>query len=111
MTDYHYLAGLVDGEGCIQLSPSNKGKYRKYYPRLSVTNTHLPVLEMLVATYGGAIHGPKFSRQATKPCYDWRITGDKAREVLTKLEPLLIIKKEKAQLVLSGDNKVNYKLT
>jgi len=106
MPDYHYLAGLVDGEGCIRLHPSNKGKYRKYYPRLQVTNTYLPLLEMLVDSYGGAIHGPKFSKQATKPCYDWRITGDKAREILKSLVPLLIVKKEKAIEVLSGDNKV-----
>lgn len=104
-----YFAGLVDGEGCIRLHPSNKGKYRKYYPRLQVSNTYKPLLDMLVSQYGGAIHGPKRSpiRDCpTKDCWDWRITGDKARQLLNDLLPFLIIKKQKAIQVLAGDQKV-----
>lgn len=100
-----YLAGLVDGEGCIRLHPSNKGIYRKYYPRLQVTNTYKLLLDMLVSQYGGAIHGPKKGKSSYKDCWDWRITGDKARQLLKDLIPFLIIKKEKAIEVLSKDNK------
>jgi hypothetical protein len=90
-----YLAGLVDGEGCIRLHPSNKGKYRKYYPRLQVTNTYKPILDMLVDQYGGAVHSDTKSRKE-----NW-----KARELLNQLLPYLIIKKEKAIEVLQGDQK------
>jgi hypothetical protein len=101
-----YLAGLVDGEGCIRLHPSNKGKYRKYYPRLQVTNTYKPILDMLVDQYGGAVHSDTKSRKENwKVKHDWRITGDKARELLNQLLPYLIIKKEKAIEVLQGDQK------
>lgn len=101
-----YLAGLVDGEGCIRLHPSNRGEYRKYYPRLQVTNTYKPLLELLVSTYGGAISGPKRSKISQKDTYDWRITGDKARKLLQDLIPLLIIKKEKAIEVIKNDQKI-----
>lgn len=100
-----YLAGLVDGEGCIRLHPSNKGIYRKYYPRLQVTNSYKLLLDMLVSQYGGAIHGPKRGSISTKDCWDWRITGDKARQLLIDLIPFLIVKKEKAIEVLSKDDK------
>lgn len=103
--DLHYLAGLVDGEGYIRLCPSNRGKYRKYYPQLQVTNTYKPLLESLVSTFGGSINGPKRSKIATKDCWDWRISGDKARQLLNELLPLLIIKQDKAKMVLSGDQK------
>lgn len=106
MISLDYLAGLVDGEGCIRLHPSNKGKYRKYYPRLQVTNTYKPIIDLLVEQYGGACHS---SRNKNKPGWatkhDWRLTGDKARELLTELLPLLIIKKETAIRVLQGDQK------
>ena len=101
-----YLAGLVDGEGCIRLHPSNRGKYRKFYPRVQVTNTYKPVLELLVSQYGGAIHSAtKPQKEGWKLKHDWRLTGDKARELLKELLPFLIIKKEKAEQVLQGDQK------
>lgn len=106
MISLEYLAGLVDGEGCIRLHPSNKGKYRKYYPRLQVTNTYRPILDMLVDQFGGAIHS---SLNKKKPNWaekhDWRLTGDKARELLNQLLPYLIIKQGKAKEVLLGDQK------
>ena len=101
-----YLAGLVDGEGCIRLHPSNKGKYRKYYPRLQVTNTYKPIIDLLVEEYGGACHSSSNKNKPHwKEKYDWRLSGDKARELLTELIPYLIIKKDKAIWVLQGDQK------
>lgn len=107
MISLEYLAGLVDGEGCIRLHPSNKGKYRKYYPRLQVTNTYKPILDMLVDQYGGAIHSAKTpQKEGWKIKHDWRLTGDKARELLNQLLPYLIIKQEKAKEVLLHDQKI-----
>lgn len=106
MISLEYLAGLVDGEGCIRLHPSNKGKYRKYYPRLQVTNTYKPILDMLVDQFGGAVHSGKFPvKENWKIKHDWRLTGDKARELLSQLLPYLIIKQGKAKEVLLGDQK------
>jgi hypothetical protein len=100
-----YLAGLVDGEGCIRLNPSGKGKYRRYYPRLQVTNTYLPILEQLKEQFGGCITEKKNNRPDWSTAYDWRVNGDTARTILTSLIPYLIIKKEKAVEVLSNDQK------
>lgn len=110
MISLEYLAGLVDGEGCIRLHPSNKGKYRKYYPRLQVTNTYRSILDMLVDQYGGAVHSSKNElKPHWKEKHDWRLTGDKARELLNQLLPYLIIKQDKAKEVLLGDQKSNLK--
>lgn len=109
MFDISYIAGLVDADGCIRLHPSNKGKYRKYYPRVQITNTCRELMDALVEQFGGAIHGPKRRtdgiRNSTKDCWDWRITGDKCRQLLSNMIPFLFIKKEKAIKVLNQDNK------
>jgi hypothetical protein len=100
-----YLAGLVDGEGCIRLASSNKGKYKKYYPRLQVTNTYKPICDTLVLEFGGAIHIKRNKNPNWKTGYDWRLSGDAARNLIKQLEPLLIIKKEDALKTLAGDEK------
>ena len=105
MLSLEYLAGLVDGEGNIALRPSNKGKYRKYYPGIQITNTYRPVLEMVLLQFGGRIDGPKRSRGSTKDCWDWRATGDTARNLIRALIPHLIIKRDIAVQVLLDDQK------
>lgn len=106
MISWQYIAGLIDGEGCIRAHPSNKGKYRKYYPRVQITNTHTGVLIAICEQLGGAICGPKRRPDSKHDCWDWRLTGDGARNVLRETLPYLIIKKEKALEVLAKDCKV-----
>lgn len=43
-TDLAYIAGFIDGEGCIGLSPRNKQRTR-CYPYLRVANTDKKILE------------------------------------------------------------------
>ena len=105
MLSYEYVAGLVDGEGCIRLTPSGEKRYLRYYPRLQVTNTYVEVLVMLKEQFGGYIGKPKRRPDSTKDCFDWRIDGDGARSLLHNLLPFLVIKREKALAVLAGDQK------
>lgn len=102
---FEYLAGLIDGEGYISLRPSNKGKYRKYYPRIQVTNTYKPILDLLVEELGGTITPKRNKNPNWKEGYDWRLHGDAARKLLQDLLPYLIIKKEAAIITLKGDQK------
>lgn len=109
MINFQYLAGLVDADGHIGLHPSNTGKYRKYYPRLNVTNTSKELMDALVDSFGGAITEKKPGKNSTFPhkkkCWDWRTTGDNARWLIEEVLPFLIVKKTKAIQVLKQDQK------
>ena len=73
-----YLAGIVDGEGCIYLQTQtiNRVRYRTF--RLSVTNTNLELIEWLGDNFGGYVYIKKLRNPSYKKCYDWRIGGAKA---------------------------------
>lgn len=97
-----YLAGIVDGEGCIgleHLSPT-KGRKKDYYVcRLTVINTSIKLMELLVATLRGQFDTRK-KIEGRKTCYRWHVFGTDLEVAMNSLLPYLLIKKEQAKLVL-----------
>lgn len=61
MIEVKYLAGLVDGDGCIRLKGST--------PELNVTNKDLPLLLDIQETFGGSV------RNSRNGAHRWEITG------------------------------------
>ncbi len=92
-----YLAGLVDGEGCVSVCkdarPSRANPW--YWVRLDVTNSNKALLEDLQSQFGGSI-----SKDGRKSAGRWYIDSKKAKPLLTKLYPLLRIKGEQAIVCL-----------
>ena len=105
-----YLAGMVDADGCICSHKSGK-IYR--YPRLQVTNTSWKLILELLENFGGHSIQKHVKGEGTfihrQDCYDWRLDGDKARILIAKLIPFLVIKREKALLVLLNDSTKGYR--
>jgi hypothetical protein len=102
-TKYVYLAGIVDGEGCLIISRSNRGSYMNYYGRIHVKNTDYRLIQWLLDNFGGNVHesiptDPK--RHAI--AYSWYFSGDAHdKEVLLlALMPYLIVKKEQAKVLI-----------
>jgi hypothetical protein len=95
--DNAYLAGFFDGEGCIKIdkSPSeNTISYRLY---VTVTNTHVPSLELFSSLYGGKIV-PKLDGPN---CFQWVLYGKKTVEAfLLASLPYLTVKHPQALLAL-----------
>lgn len=112
MLSYRYLAGMVDADGCIQAHQSGihtSGlKYR--YPRLQVTNTNWSLIEDLINSFGGHSIKKHSKGKGTFPnrrdCYDWRLDGDSARELIQSIMPYLRIKYKKAVDVLLLDSSI-----
>lgn len=84
------MAGFVDGEGSI-------GYYARSL-RLTVVNTHLPVLLMFRAFFGGAIAKKRKLRGGWRQTYHWVACGDRALHALRALDPFLLEKRKQARL-------------
>ena len=99
-----YLAGIIDGEGCIRLARKKKKKINVYVACVIVTNTNLELLQFLKDTTAiGIIYKyEKAGKQNWNPCHRWQIVTKQARELLEILLPYLRLKKEVARLVLSS---------
>jgi len=87
-----WLAGFFDGEGCITLY--GKG----LYPRMTLTNTYLPILKAIQAQFGG--HLGKTSKSSARQCYVLTWQCKKMITLLKVLTPFLTVKKAQAELVI-----------
>ncbi len=99
---YSYLAGIIDGEGCLIISRSDRGNYKNYYGRIHVKNTDKRLMKWLVDHFGGNIHlhPPKSDKHAI--AYSWYFSGNaKSKEIfLLALMPYLIVKREQAKILV-----------
>ncbi len=98
-----YCAGLFDGEGCIHIARiSTKKRSLTFQLVCKVSMSSLPVLELLMARYGGSIRAE--SQSATHNKYglvhSWAISSSNAVMFLTQLLPYLVVKREQAELAL-----------
>jgi hypothetical protein len=102
-TKYAYLAGIIDGEGCLLISRSNRGSYMNYYGRIHVKNTDYRLIKWLLDHFGGNVH-QSVPEDLVKHAvaYSWYFSGDAHdKEVLLlALMPYLIVKKEQAKTLV-----------
>lgn len=99
--DPAYVAGIVDGEGCISIFRSRKqaksGRYQwlTHQLVLTVANLDINLLNSLREAYGGGLHGVRYPDP-----HQWSVTGEAAEEVIRLIKPWLIVKAEQAKLAL-----------
>src|SRR5262245_6335820 len=100
MCSIPYVAGIIDGEGCICFSRTRSS----YFPRVLVVNTCLELLERLQHTYGGDIHENKYpAKRGWRTSYQWRLSHSRAVELLDQVYPFLIVKKAQAEVIFAWD--------
>jgi hypothetical protein len=104
-----YLAGFIDGEGCI-------GALRRTYRRtqsrrvvlhLTISSTNLDVLQWIARTTGlgrATKHWPRNEKASV--FYMWQVTNSAAASVARQLLPFLQIKTPQAELLVSSDLKL-----
>ena len=97
--DLAYLAGLVDGEGCISIKHNKSNNV--FFPWVAVGMTQLEGLELLVEMFGGKIREDRTSNRKSV-MYRWEQNKrDVVVHVLSSLLPYLRVKKALAILVLA----------
>jgi hypothetical protein len=98
-----YLAGIIDGEGCIGIT-SAKGpasRNTSHALRLYVTSTSEELMVWLIDTFGAGrrvSRNEKPGKWATR--YDWVVYGHQAEQLLRTVLPHLVIKQAQARLAL-----------
>ena len=100
-----YLAGIVDGEGCITIRRAfNKDTSRSTSHSVVVTvATCDPRMAEWLATIvgGGTVHVDKSRRPGWKPRITWTLTGRNVAAFLAPIRPYLVLKGEQADVALA----------
>ena len=102
-----YVAGFLDGDGCILISKSNGSKrYRSenYYLKVSFSNNILEPLLAIKDGYGGNIHPRELPEGNVAYALD--LFADDAAKLLKDVSKYLIIKKKHAELALEYRSKI-----
>ena len=100
-----YLAGLLDGEGCIGVSKSkSKNKLHEYDYRLRViiTNSHYPTICWLkeITGIGCAYKYKKAHNPKWNVVHRWQVVAEQARDYLKAVRPYTIIKSDVIDLCM-----------
>ena len=87
-----YLAGLIDGEGCITFAGRKKYKGRDLV--LSITMYDRQPLDLAVKVFGGRIY--KIHGNGRKPILNYKINSGEAAKALELVAPYLLVKQAEA---------------
>ena len=112
-TEKAYIAGLVDGEGCITIAKRKNGQYKKgkgkpwyYQATVVVSNTDKRIVDFVTSRYGGWITKPKL-QENRKQVYNWFVSAEERKRFLQDILQYLVIKKRQAEIILSFPNYVD----
>jgi hypothetical protein len=97
VSEWSYLAGLIDGEGSIYICYDKRNDV--YFMEMSVTNTARSLIDWLLGHFGGTerISG-KSQDKAHPDQWAWVVRGRKAAPIIAGVKPYLVIKKQQANL-------------
>jgi hypothetical protein len=105
-TELAYLAGFLDGDGCISITKSLGARCisPSYALVLIVSQSDRPALKYWQVKTGiGHVNDVSKEEDAIverKPRYAWRMSGYDARDLIAKVVNYLVIKKDQAQVAL-----------
>ena len=97
-----YLAGIIDGEGCIGLHRKGLhscGNGVRYFVSVGVQMTDERVVLRFKELFGGGIRYRKRS-DVEKVSVEWRVSGQVALCFLKKIREWLILKQDQADLAI-----------
>ena len=105
-TDFAWLAGIIDGEGCIRSWYQMQYRKHRKYPRLMVglhiVNTDARMIskiyEIFLHQLGYTKMEPAKGRRRTR--YSWHVVGRQLWVALSLVLPYLVTKKEQGELAI-----------
>ena len=103
---FAYLAGIIDGEGCVYIGSHSCNKVTKaaYFAHyIQVANSDKCLIDWLFAVFGGTT--AKYTRAQTpknarKDPYFWKVTGELLTGVCLRTLPYYVIKRPQVEVML-----------
>jgi DNA modification methylase len=102
-TDRAWMAGLVDGEGCITCSaiPSKCNGNASHSVRLQVRMADVEAVERVVVITGANSvtydqWPPSYQAARQRPAQQWKVSGDVAASIIADIYPFLTVKRRQA---------------
>lgn len=99
-TEAAWVAGIIDGEGCVSINKSCKSKsktkpqYTHFSLRLRVTMVHKPTILRLQELCGGIVYCPKLQKASYRVAWGWCLSGSAVTPVLDAIAPYSVTKRE-----------------
>ena len=92
-----YVAGFLDGEGCIQMAKSTKNPY------VDISQANKEVLDKICELVGqGGVYKIKKYKDSNKQMFHWVVTGLSAIEFIETIVDRLVVKKPEAELLIKS---------
>lgn len=96
-----YIAGFIDGEGCISVSKRTGGKSGvRFQMSVRISNTNKEVLKWMQSIVGGSIYEHRSKDASRKTSYELCVLSDAAVNLLISIMPHIKVKKRQAELAL-----------
>lgn len=96
-TELAYLAGLIDGEGCIWTSYPARATVPL---KLSVTMIHRPTITWIADKCGGLMWAHRTRQPGARQAWCWQTSGIRAGSLLNRLLPFMVTKHSEAEAAL-----------
>ncbi len=97
-----YIAGIIDGEGCISMSKIKTRNSFSIKKRIMVANSNLLLIDWLHKTTGvGTVNehcNGRNTQNGWKKQHIWYLTSKTGVELIHQIMPYLILKKQQAEL-------------
>lgn len=112
-TEKAYIAGIVDGEGCItiiradQSKHSPKHKSPSYRLAVSIYNSNKPMIDWLAERIDAHRHYKRQKSPNHKSLHILTISAKSASSFLSQIQPFIIAKSEQLKLALELQALVN----
>lgn len=101
-----YLAGIIDGEGCIYIgnfSSNKKTGTKNYQTMMEVTNTEKGLIDWLFNNFGGRVSmytAKQTPANSRKPVYRWIVSGELLTHLCPRILPYLTIKIRQCEIMI-----------
>lgn len=101
-----YCAGIMDSDGYFSIKKSswaqrhNNAVGYNYSIKIGCKQISQKALLLMSEMFGGNIRKEKPNCEKGKPLFSWQLTDKKAEMTIKKLIPFLIVKKDRAEILL-----------
>ena len=93
-----YLAGIVDGEGCVNIYRGGKRPRMDYAGRIYVVSTDRCLIDWLQGLFGGMTYTRRV-REGYKPKHEWVVERRMTDAIISGILPYVVIKRDQLELL------------